>query len=185
MKRYKATSLSTKNIRIYAIRLRDFLGFKRSEPINVPKLYDFLSAKFQDSNFVFNYRVMPDSNPIFTDKQEAFTDLKTGTIYIKQSVFEEACNENYSRASFTLAHELGHYLIHYLQSDIILSLVKEDEKILPYNNPEWQADTFASEFLMPYEECKSMTVEGIKWTYNVSTKAAEVRYNKINDIKSN
>ena len=41
-----------------------------------------------------------------------------------------------------------------------------------------QADTFASEFLMPFEECKTMEPEEICKTYHVSRKAAEVRYEK-------
>ena len=59
----------------------------------------------------------------------------------------------------------------------------DDIYVPPYCDPEWQADTFASEFLMPYEECIVMDEEEIRKTYHVSRTAAEVRHNKVKEEK--
>ena len=109
--------------------------------------------------------------------------MSTGIIYIKESVMEQACRRAYRRGAFTLIHELGHYLLHYLQNDVKLTRVADDIYVPPYCDPEWQADTFASEFLMPYEECIVMDEEEIRKTYHVSRTAAEVRHNKVKEEK--
>lgn len=49
------------------------------------------------------------------------------------------------RKRFTIAHELGHLVMHLRSSDFV-----EDEKIM-----EYQANAFASEFLMPEVDCKA------------------------------
>ena len=126
---------------------------------------------------------MPDDDEIFENKEEAYTDMSTGVIYIKQSVMEQACRRSYKRGAFTLIHELGHYLLHYLQNDVRLTRESDDVEVPIYCDPEWQADTFASEFLMPYDECINMEPEEIRKTYHVSRKAAEVRFNKIQEEK--
>lgn len=149
--------------------------------INAPKLFDALSILLAKEGFDFDYRVMPDDHEIFYDREEAYTDMSTGIIYIKKGVIEQACRRSYDRATFTLIHELGHYLLHYLQNDVRLTRVADDVYVPPYCDPEWQADTFASEFLMPYVKCINMNPEEIRKMYHVSRKAAEVRYNKIRE----
>lgn len=130
---------------------------------------------FANQGLDFDYRVMPDNDEIFYDKEEAYTDVATGIIYIKESMMEEACRRSYRRGAFTPIHELGHYLLHYLQSDARLTRVSDDVYVPVYCDPEWQADTFASEFLMPFEECVNMDEEEIRKTLdigaNVGTKS--------------
>lgn len=158
------------------------MGYKNSQFIYAPKLYDEISDLFEEIGFKFDYRTLPDDNEIFEEKEEGYTDTSTGIIYLKESVMEEACKNSYKRGTFTLIHELGHYLLHYIQSGVKLTRVPDDEKVPIFCDPEWQANTFASEFLMPFEECLQLSVEEIRRTYHVSRKAAEVRFNKINKI---
>ncbi len=173
-------------IRSYAMKIRKLLGFKNKDYINSPKLFDALSILFAKQGLDFDYRVMDDDDEIFYDKEEAYTDMSTGIIYIKESVMEQACKRAFKRGTFTLIHELAHYLLHYLQNDVRLTRVADDVYVPPFCDPEWQADTFASEFLMPFEECKKLDVVAIRNTYYVSLRAAEVRYNKIQkELQSN
>ena len=153
--------MSRAAIRSYAMKIRKLLGYSNKDFIHAPKLFDALSILFANQGLDFDYRVMPDNDEIFYDKEEAYTDVATGIIYIKESVMEEACRRSYRRGAFTLIHELGHYLLHYLQSDARLTRVSDDVYVPVYCDPEWQADTFASEFLMPFEECVNMDEEEI------------------------
>ena len=173
--------MSRGTIRAYADKIRTFLGFGTKDYIHIPKLFDKLSVFLNERGFEFDYEVLPDDDKIFENKEEAFTDMITGIIYIKESVMEEACRRSYRRGTFTLAHELGHYLLHYLQYDVKLARVSDEINVPIYCDPEWQADTFASEFLMAFDECVHMSAEEIRKTYHVSRKAAEVRYIKVQD----
>ena len=58
----------------------------------------------------------------------------------------------YARNNFTLAHELGHYYLHYMLNDNSKELVKKSSISFlrrDSNLLEWQANWFASGFLMP------------------------------------
>lgn len=129
----------------------------------------------------FEYHVLPDNNDRFAENEEANTDMVTGTIYIKESVMVQACKKSSSRAFFTILHELGHYFLHFLKADENLIEVEDSAKVKLYCDPEWQADTFTSEFLMPYEECLKLTSLEISRVYKVSKKAADIRYKKIHE----
>ena len=183
MSKSRVSPMGRAAIRSYAMSIRQLLGYNNTDFVHAPKLFDALSILFAEQGLDFDYRIMPDDHEVFCDKEEAYTDMSTGIIYIKESVMEQACRRAYKRGAFTLTHELGHYLLHYLQNDVRLTRVADEVYVPPYCDPEWQADTFASEFLMPYEECTKMDVEEIRKTYHVSRMAAEVRYNKINDEK--
>lgn len=172
----KAPPMSRLEIRQFALKIRSFLGYKGTDYINAPKLFDRLSVLFEKSGLVFDYRVLTDDDPLFEDKEEAFTDMSTGIIYIKESVMEQACRRSFKRGAFTLIHELGHYLLHYLQGGTKLARIEGSENVPIYCDPEWQADNFASEFLMPFDECRKMEIEEIRKAYHVSRAAAEVRY---------
>ena len=184
MSKWQVSPMRIIDIREYAMRIRGILGYKDTDFIHAPKLFDRLAILFADQGLEFDYKILPDNDGIFANKEEAYTDLLTGTIYIKESVMEEACRRSFKRGTFTLIHELGHFLLHYLQSEAKLTRVPDDTVVPVFCNPEWQADTFASEFLMPYEACLFLTIEEIRKQYHVSRQAAEVRFNKINGNES-
>jgi hypothetical protein len=67
-------------------------------------------------------------------------------IQIKESVYLGAISGN-PEDRFTLAHEMGHaFLLHGCTENKVCGI---DENILPTEDPEWQADTFAKELLAP------------------------------------
>ncbi len=178
-----ATPLSKIMIKNLCMAVRRILHLSRIERFDVVKMLDKLVFILDDYGYYFNYEIRQDDDKLFNAKEEALTDLKTGTIYIKQSVMDEACSKKNARAVFTLAHELGHYFLHYFPDDVKLARVPDDVKIPAFRDAEWQADNFAAELLMPEETCINMSIEGIMSVYNVSCQAAETRYNKLHGIK--
>ena len=93
-------------------------------------------------------------------------------ILIREDVYEGAANGR-GRDRFTLAHELGHLILH---TGVPLSRSSLDHK--PYEDSEWQANTFASELLMPVEasrRCYPNTSE-LAELCGVSSDAARVRF---------
>jgi Zn-dependent peptidase ImmA (M78 family) len=95
-------------------------------------------------------------------------------IYIKESVYHEAAS-NIGRSRFTLAHELSHFILLTVKE---FEIKKTDTKPVCYKDPEWQANTLASELLVPYYETQNMTVEEITTSCNVSEECAIVVYRK-------
>ena len=69
-----------------------------------------------------------------------------GRVQIRDDVYERAC-EGRGRDRLTIAHEIGHLVLHHglplQRSDPPRNVIK------PYEDSEWQANAFAGELLMP------------------------------------
>lgn len=65
-------------------------------------------------------------------------------IKIPENVYIRA-HKGHGRDRLTLAHELGHYLLH---SGLGLARTLADESVKPYRKSEWQANAFGGELLM-------------------------------------
>lgn len=93
--------------------------------------------------------------------------------------------EGMPRARFTVAHEIGHVVLHarYLQHRLmdggqLLKLNRGD--IAPFRDPECQANAFAAAFLMPTDLVDRLIQDGadaffLADTFNVSWESAEYR----------
>lgn len=104
------------------------------------------------------------------------TYTNEGNIKIREDVYLNAV-EGKGRDRFTMAHELGHFLLHN-PKNVILARTKSKTKI--YEDAEWQADTFAAELLMPIDMITDEDdIDSISRKFGVSAKAAEVRLNKV------
>ena len=99
---------------------------------------------------------------------QAQTDILKDTIYIKESVYEDAIQNN-GRDRMTIAHEILHLILH---QPVALTLYRRTDDLPIYKNPEWQAECFAGELLMPYDQIKDMTEEEIVEQCKVSKRAA-------------
>ncbi len=176
MSYYLAKPLSKEKIRSYAMQVRKFLKLEPRDRINAAKLLDVLSELWKE--YGFRYIVLMDKDPRFGTKEEATTDITTGVIYIKESVMKDACCHKYKRANFTICHEIGHFVLHRMLGGVNLTRLATTKKPKIYEDTEWQADTFASEFLMPAEAAKMMSSEEIRKTYCVSRRCTQVRYAK-------
>lgn len=94
-----------------------------------------------------------------------------------------ATNTSLVRDRFTIAHEIGHYVLHYLWPRQNSRQISDKMIAARYGSDrsEWEANWFAAAFLMPEKEFKSFFLESDKNIiataeyFGVSTKAARVR----------
>jgi Zn-dependent peptidase ImmA (M78 family) len=116
----------------------------------------------------FDYDIVPDRE---LGDAEATTSMTEKTIKISESCYE-AARRGESRYEFTLAHELGHLLLH---TGRPVQLAR-GTKVKAFVDAEWQADTFAGAFLMPADEVRRCgSTSEIMRKFGVSRQAAEVR----------
>ena len=76
-------------------------------------------------------------------------------ILLREDVYERACDGK-GRDRFTVAHEVGHYILH-IPSKIVLAKLEQGTAIPNFMDPEWQADAFAGELLMPAHLMKGVS----------------------------
>lgn len=99
------------------------------------------------------------------------------TITLREDVYYGACAGK-GRDRFTCAHELGHFLMHPEPS-----YARSAEPIKRYCDPEWQADAFAGELLIPRHIAMEMHLAKIADVFQVSPAAAQVQYNIMHNLK--
>lgn len=116
---------------------------------------------------------------------EAFTEFAPPRIVVRQSVYRAAL-EGGGRARMTLAHELGHLLMH--AHDRRLHRMAGGNRPAPtskkYETAEWQASKFGSLFLMPEHivaDCR--TVGEIVQRCQVTPAAARIRFEQVGHAK--
>lgn len=169
---YEANPISTDQIRYIAETARAILNIGIHEEMNLMSVLDLMCFKFK--HIKFDYEIVLDNDKRFSKHEEAHTDITTGKIYIKESVYYDLLTP-YSRSNFTVAHEIGHFYLHHIFGFVLPRCTKPDKAFI---NPEWQANQFAAEFLMPLEGVQDLTSDEIMDKYNVSRQAAETRINK-------
>lgn len=97
-------------------------------------------------------------------------------IVIREDVYNRAY-EGGGRERLTIAHELFHFLMH---SEKTVAFARTSGNSIPaYQDPEWQADAFGGELLVPFELARNLTIEQIAEKCGVSVKAATVQYRKM------
>ncbi|MFD2167217.1 ImmA/IrrE family metallo-endopeptidase [Thalassotalea euphylliae] len=106
--------------------------------------------------------------------EEARTYPNEKHILISNSVYEGAADCD-GRDRFTIAHEIGHLDLHKGQTPMFS---RGDHQI--FEDSEWQADTFASEFLMDSRHITPAdTVESLMKKFGVSKTAAGLKLKKM------
>jgi hypothetical protein len=119
---------------------------------------------------------------------EAAMDPHDKMVILSQETYDDLIN-GLARARFTVAHEIGHVILHarYLHHRLldggnILRLNRGD--IPPFRDPECQANAFAASFLMPTHHVDRMIREGtdiqsLIEIFEVSSESAEYRMNNL------
>lgn len=97
------------------------------------------------------------------------------TIKIREDVYLRAV-DGVGRDRLTLAHELFH-LIQHSNSNISFARIGDNSKIVTYCDPEWQADAFGGELLVPKHLIGNMTINEIASLCDVSYAAARIQKN--------
>ena len=135
----KTNPLSVEKIGVIAREIRNSYKIKEDEAFPI---LEYLSHLFGRGEL--GIQIIDDRDNYLDDKTVALYNAMDNFIYIKESVIYEVENENY-RSNFTLAHEL----FHYLQNQILRFNFEEVAERKTYEDPEWQANEFAGELLVP------------------------------------
>ena len=168
MSNYMVEAKSRSDLRRLARLLREHLHLDDVLYFPIVELLDVMTELFDD----FSYEIVEDS--ALPKKVHADTDIRTGHIRIKESVYEGACNGE-GRDRMTIAHEIGHYFI-LCFCGFKLTRNFSDAKIITFRDPEWQAKCFAGELMIPAHRVKGMTEHQIAELCGVSYDAASVQY---------
>lgn len=114
--------------------------------------------------------ILEDNDPRLRGKY-ASTNPDEFKIYLRNSVYDSA-HDGDERSRFTVAHEIGHLIMHRDQQNFARNN-SNNHKI--YEDSEWQADTFASFFLIDSTFINNqMNTDDISSLCGVSRTAAEV-----------
>ena len=159
------------------------MGFKLSVPIDIEAILNFLEIR---------YDIKPDFKKV---KVTGSISVQNGEPYIWVNPMKNTTKE---RRRFTLAHELGHFMLHIAPLDNFNNFQEIKDQNISFNRDdnwdykEMEANSFAAQLLMPaklVEEQvqllidKSITKEDIidhlAKHFNVSIQATEYRLKKL------
>ena len=118
----------------------------------------------------FDYEIVPDEE---LDGIEGLTLPNDNLIILPERVYYGAIAGN-GRARFSVTHEISHYI---LIKDTTVAMCRPDVRLPPYKKPEWQANTLASELLIPPNLSVGMCTDEIAEIFGVSRSAANVHLN--------
>jgi hypothetical protein len=164
-----AAPLSRKDIRKMVKRIREIIGLESQ--ICFPILY-FLENIMPEIDSEFHIEILPKE-----EMGECFglTYPKEHKIILREDVYEGAANGQ-GMHRFTVAHEVAHYFLH-KNGSVVLARTKG--KLPAYMDPEWQADCFAGELLMPAHLIRGMNYKEVSLACQVSISAAQTQLSKL------
>lgn len=166
MNSFRASPKSRKEIRRVAKKLRNLLGIPPKAAIPIVMVMEFLMSGLEKEDYTLEICEKQEMKGIY-----ALTIPGEKVLKIREDAYIEACSGN-PRHLFTIAHELGHAIFHRTNT---IALARSDEKIKKYEDPEWQANTFAAELMVPADEIIGMTVEEVMDTYSCSYTVASIQ----------
>lgn len=118
----------------------------------------------------FELIVMPNED-LPNELALTFPDKKQ--IIVREDVYKAAVLGD-GRARFTMAHELGHIVLHSgIQN--VYARSKEGSELRSYEDSEWQANVFSGEILAPAHAVKDMRVCEIMQECGVSYTVANIQ----------
>jgi len=163
---YRARPTSRLKIRSFANQIRKIVGLEKSTDFPILAVFEFLSAQG-----IFTFEILPKED-MENKCGETFPEERH--ILIREDIYEEAYKEM-PFARTTLAHELYHLFFHGGEA---ISLCRTDSEIKArraYEDPEWQANCFAGELLVPKDLVVGMSVEEVMKNCNVSVTMAKTQ----------
>lgn len=170
---YVVEAKSRKNLRDLAYTLRKHLGLENVLYFPIVEVLDVLPEFFDN----FSYEIVEDHE--LPSGTHADTDITTGHIRIKESVYNRACDGE-GRDRMTIAHEIGHYFTLCFCGFKLQRNYDPDIKVPPYKSPEWQAKCFAGELMVPAHLVTNMSPSTIAIECGVSLDAARFQFSHIN-----
>lgn len=176
--RYYCTGRTVGEIQAKAYEMREVFQLGNSTNFDI---LDLLENRLPTLLEEYSFRVADDGE--LQDGEEAVTRFSPLEIVVRPEVYEAAQRQE-PRARFTLAHELGHLSLHQAFPKAVMARGNiyslQDNRVEKFRDAEWQADTFASRFLMPDDLVQDYdSAEYIETDFGVSRTAAEVRFEQI------
>lgn len=170
---YVAVPMSRKEIRNIALLVR------KIQDLNTTLYFDIMG--FLEHTLP---RVLPGFTLSVGTKEEmgdchGLTFPDKNEIMLREDVYYGAHAGN-GRDRLTAAHELFHFLVHSKENVAFARM--GNGKVPLYMDPEWQADAFGGELLMPYDLTYNLTIEQIMELCGVSRSAARCQYNKMHGV---
>ena len=168
---YKADAISRNDIRRFIRNLKKKVGLENN--LYFPILFfveNILPILIPD----FQIEVVPTSE---MGNKHGETYPSNNLIRIREDVYLRAASGE-GRDRLTIAHEVGHLFMH--DDDFIaLCRLAPNEKLKPYEDPEWQADAFGGELLASSYLIKGMSIYAVSKKCGVSLSAAQVQLSSL------
>ncbi len=171
---YFCAPTNTHQLKVYAENIRKMF---ECESLKFPIIDVLESMQSNEKYLNFEFQILDDDDRIFEDGELAKYSFETNTLFIKESQFDGACNDD-PRCRFTLTHELCHF---FLMTVTGRHPKESEEKPAAFKDPEWQANALAGYILVPPIETKDMSIEEIEEKCCVSPECAT--YAKIKRLK--
>ena len=164
---YKAKPMSRNDIRRVVKTIKRIFGVETVLKFPIVEFFENgLPILFKN----FNFEILTIEEMPFKEGETFPLEQK---IVIREDIYNKACAGD-GRARFTIAHEIGHLILH-TNETISLCRMEGKVQLKPYENPEWQADTFAGELLASSYLIKGLSDIEVKERCGVSISAARVQ----------
>ncbi len=178
---YRVPKRSDKEVREEAYQTKRAYGAADRRPVNIIRCLqsDVILTRYGRKKLI--YRIVDDKEMGGKDGRTEFAD-NTVIISVKRSVHEKALWGD-GRSRMTLAHELGHGVMHYgatmfRQSDAVGTT--ELSRGGAAESAEHQAKVFASAFLIDDKVAATLTSpEEISLEFGVSLEAAKICFERL------
>lgn len=164
---YKASAISRKDIQAFVHELKKMVHLENE--IYFPVVH-FLENILPILIPEFQLEITPQRE---MGNKHGETYPSRNLIRIREDVYLGAV-AGYGRDRLTIAHEIGHLFMHEDDS-IALCKLAPNEKLRPYEDPEWQANAFGGELLASGYLIKGMSVADVSEKCGVSLEAARVQ----------
>jgi hypothetical protein len=160
---------SRENIKAIAIRLRNKLSLDGQERFDAKAVLEAMKSSFPD----FDYQETSDNELPDADGRY---DPPNHTIFFPARVYRRL-DKSEGRLNFSVAHELGHYILNHQERRFRRADKWAYERATPrVQQEEREADHFAAYFLAPDHLCATCrTVEDFIGRFGFTRPAAEIR----------
>ena len=163
-KGYKVPPLSRADVFVRADKLRSDFGMSQTLYFDIVR---FIESILPMCDSDFDFKVVEDHE---LPHQLALTLPDKKLMVVRHSVYRGAVG-NCGRDRFTLAHEVGHYILH---PGVPASYAKDGSHEY-YQDSEWQANNFAGELLAPIYLLDGMGTIQISEDFGVSHTTANIQ----------
>lgn len=167
-KGHRVSPRSTKDIRGLANLLRSEFNIS-SERFPIVELVEILAYQEEIEFIITSLEDMPDDYGL--------TLPKKNIIKLREDVYDDAARGG-GFGRFTLAHELGHLLLH--RREVVFARNQCTSNHKPFEDSEWQADKFAQELLVDVHHVNPYTtINTIADKFSITRRAAEVTFSAL------